>query len=110
MKPAIKNDGTHACVGIVVLVAIFMVLFTAVLPGQELPNAPQAAVKHQIPPVQKERSLLAKPDNPALGSADWFRERGLLKLARFMPVLTHIHCDLSYDKPKDAAHDSRRSK
>ena len=76
MKPTIKNDCPIAYVGMVVLVAIFMLLFTAVMDGQELPNAPQAAVKQQIPPVHKERSLLAKAVNPLLGSADWFRERG----------------------------------
>lgn len=47
MKPTIKDDCTHAYVGIVVLVAIFMGLFMAVMHGQALPNLPQATVKHQ---------------------------------------------------------------
>jgi hypothetical protein len=110
MKSTIKDDCTYAYVSIVVLVAIFMVLFTAVMRGQELPNAPQPAAKHQIPPAHKERSLLAKPVNPLLGSADWFREHGLFKLARFMPALTHIDWNLSYDKPKEADHGSRKSR
>lgn len=100
MKPTIKNDCTHAYVGMVVLVAIFMLLFIAVMHGQELPDAPQAVIKHQIPPVPKQMPLLGKPVNPVLGSADWFRERGYFKLARIMPVLLHIHLKLSYDKPK----------
>ena len=58
MKPTIKNDRAHAYVGIVVLVAIFMGLFIAVMHGQELPNAPQAAVKHQTPPLHKQEPLL----------------------------------------------------
>jgi hypothetical protein len=110
MKPTIKNDCTHAYAGIVVLVAIFMVLFTTVMHGQELPNAPQAAVKHQIPPVDKQRPPLAKPGNPDLGSADWFRERGYFKLARFIPVLTHIDWNLSYGKPEKAGHSYHISK
>jgi hypothetical protein len=110
MKPAIKNDCTHAYVGRVVLAAIFMVLFIVVMHGQELPNAPQAAVKHQTPPLHKQEPLLAKLGTPILGSADWFRERGLFKLARFMPVLTHIDWNVSYDKPKEVDRGSRKSR
>jgi hypothetical protein len=100
MKPTIKEARTIAYVGMVVLVVIFMLLFTAVTHGQELPTAPQAAVQRQIPPVHQQTPLLAKPVNPIPGSADWFRERGYFKLARIMPVLLHIHLKLSYDKPK----------
>ena len=100
MKPPIKDDRTHAYVGMVVLVAIFMGLFIAVMHGQDLPNAPQAAVRHQTLHAHKQEPLLAKLGKPVLGSADWFRERGLFKLARFMPVLTHIDWNVSYDKPK----------
>ena len=110
MKPTIKDDCTHAYAGIVVLVAIFTVLFIAVMHGQELPNAPQAADKHQTPPVHKQRPLLAKPGNPDLGSADWFREREDFKLARVIPLLTHIDWNLSFGKPKEAGHVSRRSR
>jgi hypothetical protein len=110
MKPTIRDGCTHAYVGIAVLVSIFMVLFTAVMHGQDLPNAPQVVVKHQIPPVNKQRLLLAKAGHPDLGSADWFRERGHFKLARFMPVLTHIDWDLSYDKPREAGRGSRKSR
>jgi hypothetical protein len=110
MKPAIKDDRAHAFVGIVVLVAIFMVLFTAVMHGQDLPNAPQVAVKHQIPSVNKQRSLLAKPGNPDLGSADWFRERGYFRLARFIPLLKHIDLHFGNDKSKEASHGSRKSR
>lgn len=78
MKPTITEDGTHAYLDRLVPMAILMVLFTPVMHGQELPNAPQPAVKHQTPPVRKERSPLATPRNPDLGSADWFRERGIL--------------------------------
>ena len=67
-----------------------------------MPDAPQATVKHQTPPLHEQEPLLAKLGNPVLGSADWFRERGLFKLARFMPVLTHIDWNVSYDKPKGA--------
>jgi hypothetical protein len=110
MKPTIKDARTIAYVGMVVLVAIFMLLFTAVTHGQELPNAPQAVVKQQIPPVHKQRPQLAKAVGPLLGSADWFREHGLFKLARIMPVLTHIDLNPSYDKPKDADHGIRKSR
>ena len=110
MKPAIKGDCTVAYMGMVVLVAIFMLLFTAVMDGQELPNAPQAAVKHQIPPVHKQMPLLAKAVNPLLGSADWFRGRGLFKLSKFVPLLTHIDWNPSYDKPKETDHGSRKSR
>lgn len=110
MKPTIKDDCSHAYAGIVVLVAVFMVLFIAVMHGQELANAPQAAVKHHTPPVHKQRPLLTKPGNPEIGSADWFRERGYFKLARFIPVLTHIDWGLSYDKPKETSHGNRKSR
>ncbi len=53
MKQAIKEDRTLAYMVMLVLVAIFMLLFTAGMNGQELPNAPQAAIKQQIPPVHK---------------------------------------------------------
>jgi hypothetical protein len=102
VKPTIKNDCTHAYVGMAVLVGIFMLLFIAVMHGQQLPDAPQAVIKHQIPPVHQQTPLLAKPVNPIPGSAEWFRERGYFKLARIMPVLLHIHLKLSYDKPKRA--------
>ena len=106
MKPTLKNGHSHASVGIVVLMALFMVPFTAVMQGQELPNAPQASVKLQIPPMHKQRPLLEKAVNPVLGSADWFRERGYFKLARFMPALRHIDLNFGYDKPKEAGHGS----
>ena len=61
MKSIIKADRTHAYVGIAVLVAIFMGLFIAVMHGQDLPNAPQAAIKHHIPPVYQQWPQLAKP-------------------------------------------------
>lgn len=68
-----------------------MVLFVAaILHGQELPNAPQAAVKQQIPPLTKQGPLLAEPGNLYLGSADWFREREHFKLAKVIPLLAHI--------------------
>lgn len=38
MKTTIKDDCTHAYVVIVVPVALFMVPFTAVMQGQELPQ------------------------------------------------------------------------
>ena len=110
IKPTIKDDRMHAYVGIVALVAIFMGLFNAVMHGQELPNAPQVAVKHQTPPLHKQEPLLAKLGTPVLGSADWFREHGLFKLARFMPALTHIDWNLNYDKPKEADRGSRKSR
>ncbi len=110
MKPTIKEDRTHAYVGIVVLVAIFMGLFIAVMHGQDLPNAPQAVIKHQTPPVHKQESVLAKLGKPVLGSADWFRERGCFKLAKFIPALTHIDWNPSYDKPKEADHGSRKGR
>jgi hypothetical protein len=110
MKPTIKGDSTIAYMAIVVLVAIFMLLFTAVLHGQELPNAPQAAVKHQIPPLHKQMPPLVKAVNPLLGSGDWFRERGLFKLSKFVPVLTHIDWNPSYDKPKGDRPRGRKSR
>ena len=110
MKPAIKDDCTHAHVAIAVLITIFMVPFATLMHGQELPNAPQIAVKQQIPPVHKERPLLAKPGNLNLGSDDWFREHGYSKLSGIMSVLTHIDWGLNYNKLKDAGHGSRKSR
>ncbi|MGA7317932.1 MAG: hypothetical protein WBX22_28655 [Silvibacterium sp.] len=110
MKRTIKGDCTHAYAGRLVLLVIFMALFTAVMHGQELPTAPQIAVKHQTPPLHKLEPLLAKLGNPVLGSADWFRERGLFKLAKFMPFLTHIDLQPSYDKPKEPGRDSRKGR
>ena len=110
MKPPIKNDCAHAYVGMVVLVAIFMLLFIAVMHGQELPDAPQAVIKHQIPPVHTQTPLLAKPVNPVPGDADWFREHGNFTLARIIPVFKHIHWNLSYDKPKGARHGTRKAR
>ncbi len=110
MKRTIKGDCTHAYAGRLVLLVIFMALFTAVMHGQELPTAPQIAVKHQSPPLHKQEPLLAKLSNPVLGSAGWFRERGLFKLAKFIPVLTHIDWNPSYDKPKEPGRGSRKAR
>ena len=112
MKPTAKEEGTHAYVARVVLVTICMVLFTAVMHGQQLPNAPQpqAAVRHQTPPLHYRGPQLARPGNPGLGSADWFRERGYFKLSRFMPVLRHIGWHSSCDKPKETGRGSRKSR
>lgn len=110
LPPTTKSDCTHAYWGTVVLVAIFMLPFTAVMHGQELPNAPQATVRQQLPPVHKQRPLQAKPGNPDLGSADWLRERGYFTLAKFMPVLTHIDWGLSYGRPKETGRCSRKSR
>jgi hypothetical protein len=111
MKHTIKDDCTHAYVGIALLVTIFMVLFVAsILHGQELPNAPQAAVKQQIPPVHKQGPQLAKPGNLTLGSADWFREREHFELAKVIPLLTHIDWNLSYGKPGEAGHGNRKNR
>jgi hypothetical protein len=120
MKHTMKADCTHAYVGIALLLTIFMVLFVAVMPGQELPNAPQAAVIQKIPPVHKQSPLLAKfhkqspllakPGSPDLGSADWFREREHFKLARVIPLLTHIDWNLSFGKPNEAGHGSGKSR
>jgi hypothetical protein len=110
MKHTVKEDCTHAYVGIAILVTIFMVPFVAVMHGQELPNAPQSAVKQQIPPVHKQGPLLAKPGNLGLGSADWFREREHFKLAKIIPLLTHIDWKLSFGKPKEAVRGNRKSR
>jgi hypothetical protein len=111
MKHTIKDDCTHAYVGIALLVTIFMVLFVAaILHGQELPNAPQAAVKQQIPPVHKQGPPLAMPGNLYLGSADWFRERQHFKLAKVIPLLSHIDWNLSFGKPKEADHGDRKGR
>jgi hypothetical protein len=111
MKHTIKDDCTHAYLAIALLVTIFMVLFVAtILPGQELPNAPQAAVKQQIPPVHKQGPLLAKPGNLPLGSADWFREREHFKLAKIIPLFTHIDWNLSFRRPKEVGHGSSKSR
>jgi hypothetical protein len=75
-----------------------------------IPNAPQAVVKQQIPSVHKQGPLSAKPGNPYLGSADWFREREHFKLARVIPLLPHIDWKLSFDKPKGTGHGSRHSR
>jgi hypothetical protein len=109
MKHTIEHDCTHAYVGKALLVTIFMVLFVVAIHGQELPNAPQAAVKQQIP-VHKQGPLLAKPGNPYLGSADWFREREHFKLAKVIPLLTHIDWNLSFGKPMEAGHGNRKSR
>ena len=110
LPPTIKGDCTRAYWGTVVLAAIFMLLFTTIMQGQELPNAPQATIKQQLPPEHKQRPLWAKSGNPDLGSADWFRERGYFTLAKFMPMLTHIGWGLSYGKPKETGHGSRKSR
>ena len=110
MKHSIKDDCTHAYVGIALQVTMFMVLFVAAIHGQELPNAPRAAVKQQIPPVHKQGPLLAKPGDLYLGSADWFREREHFKLAKVIPLLTHIDWNLSFGKPKEAGHGNRKSR
>jgi hypothetical protein len=106
MKHTIRDGCTHAYVRIALLLAIFTAPFVGAMHGQGLPNAPQAAVKQQIPPVHKQSQLLAKPGDLYIGSADWFRERGHFKLARVIPALTHIDIDwyLSFGKPKEAGH------
>lgn len=108
MSRTIKDDCTHAYVGIALLVTIFMVLFIAAMHGQGLPNAPQPAVKQQIPPVHQQSPPLAKPGGQNLGSADWFREREHFKLATVLPLLTHINVHLSFGEPKEAGHSSRK--
>ena len=110
MKHTIRDGCTHAYVRIALLLAIFTAPFVGAMHGQELPNAPQAAVRHQTPPAHKQRLLLPKLGNPDLGSADWFRELGYFRLAKFIPVLTHIDWGLSYDKPKETGHGSRKGR
>jgi hypothetical protein len=110
MKHTIKDDCTHAHVSIAILATIFMMVFVVAMRGQELPNAPHAAVKQQIPPVHGQSQLLTKPGNLYLGSADWFRERGAFKLARVIPRLTHIDWHFSFGKPKEAGHGSRKTR
>jgi hypothetical protein len=110
MKRNLKDDCTYAYVGMALLVTVFMVLFVTAMHGQELPNAPQAVVKQQIPPVHKQGPMLAKPGNLYLGSADWFREREHFKLARVIPLLTHIDWNLSFSKPKEAGHNNSKSR
>jgi hypothetical protein len=110
MKRTFKDACTHAYVGIALVATIFMVLFVSAMHGQELPNAPRAAVKQQIPPVHNQGPLLAKPSSLYLGSADWFREREHFKLARIIPLLTHIDWKLSFGKPKEAGHGSRKNR
>jgi hypothetical protein len=61
MKHLIKDYCTRAYVGIALPVTIFMMPPLAALHGQELPNAPQAAVKRQISSMHKQGPLLAKP-------------------------------------------------
>jgi hypothetical protein len=107
LRPIVKVDCTHAYAGLLVLVAIFMALFTAAMQGQELPNAPQAAAKQQKPPAA-HRPLPVKSSDPDLGSADWFRDRGHFKMARFVPVFRHIDWDISYGKPKETGHGCRK--
>ena len=108
MRHTIKDECTHAYVGIALLVTIFMVLFIAAMHGQGLPNAPQGAVKQQNPPAHKQSPPLAKPGNLNLGSADWFRERDHFKLATVIPLLTHINVHLSFGEPKEPSHGSRK--
>jgi hypothetical protein len=110
MKHIITGDRTYAYGGIAMLVTIFMMVFVAAMPGQELPNAPQAAVRQQNSPVHKQSQLLAQPGKRYLGSADWFRERDDFKLARVIPLLTHIDWHFSFGKPKEAGHGSRKSR
>jgi hypothetical protein len=110
MKHTNNDDWTHAYVGMALLVTIFMVLFVATMHGQELPNAPHAAVIYQIPPVHKQDPLLAKPGNLHLGSADWFREREHFKLARVIPLFTHMDWHLSFGNSKEAGHGNRKSR
>jgi hypothetical protein len=110
MKHIIKCDWTHAYVGIALLATMFMALFISDVHGQELPNAPQVAAKQQIPPVRKQGPLLAKAGNLYIGSADWFREREHFKLARIIPLFSHIDWNLSFGKPKEAGHGSHKSK
>jgi hypothetical protein len=106
----VKNDCTHAYVALTLLVAIFLVLFVTAMHGQELPNAPQAAVTHTILPVHKHSPLLEEPRTLELGSADWFRERNHFKLARIIPLLKQIDWHLSFDKPKEAGHGSHKNR
>ena len=103
MKQTIQGDCTH--LGMALMVTIFMLLFVAIMHGQELPNAPQPAVKQQIPLVHKKGPRLAKPGILYLGSPDWFREREHFKLARIIPLLTPIDWNLSFGKPREAGHD-----
>jgi hypothetical protein len=110
MKHTIRDDCTHAYVGITLMMTAIMVPFVGAIYGQELPNAPQATVKQQIPSVHKQGPLLAKPGNVYLGSADWFREREHFKLARVIPLLTHIDWKLSFGKPKEVGHGGRNSR
>jgi hypothetical protein len=110
MTHIIKGDCRHACVGIALLATIFMALFIPAVHGQELPNAPQVAAKQRIPPVRKQSPPLAKPGDLYLGSADWFREREHFKLARIMPLFTHIDWNLSFGKPKEEGHGGHKRK
>jgi hypothetical protein len=110
MKHTVKDDCTRADVGIALLVTIFIGLFAAPMHGQEQPHTPQAVVKQQIPPMRKQGPLLAKPGSLGLGSPDWFREREHFKLARVIPLLTHIDWNLSFSKPKETGHGGRRSR
>jgi hypothetical protein len=110
LHPRIKADCSHAYISLLVVVAIFMALFTAAMHGQELPSAPQAAVRQQETHAHKPRLLPARPGKPDLGSAEWFRGRGHFRMARFMPVLTHIDWDISYGKSKDTSHSSHKSR
>jgi hypothetical protein len=107
MKHTIKDDCAHAYVAIALLLAIFVVLFVADLHGQELPNAPQAVVRQQIPPVHKQGPLPIKPGGLCPGSADGFREPEHFRLPRVILLFTHIDWNLSFGKPKEAGHFSR---
>jgi hypothetical protein len=129
MEHTIRDGCTHAYVGIALLLAIFTAPFVGAMHGQELPNAPQAAVKQQIPPVHKPGQLLARgswlaqgrplahgprltqPGNLDPGSADWFRERvKILSWRGLFRLLTHIDWYLSFGKPKEAGYGNRKSR
>jgi hypothetical protein len=115
MRHIFKNDCTFAYVALSLLVAIFLVLFVAAMHGQELPNAPQPAVKQRISPEHKHSPHAEKPrnldtHNLELGSADWFRERNHFKLARVMPLFKAIDWHLSFGKPMEAGHGSHSSR
>jgi hypothetical protein len=110
MKQTIEVNGAYAYMVLALMVTLFMLLFVDVVDGQELPNAPQAAVKQQIPSAHRQGPPLVKPGNLYLGSADWFREREHFKLARIIPLLTHMDWNLSFGKPKQACHGIRKSR
>lgn len=107
LRTTIKTSHTHAYACLLILLAIYMWLFTVAMHGQELPNAQPAVVAPQDLRIHKPQPR-PRPIKPDLGSADWFRERGHFKLARFMPVLTHIDWDISYGKSKDTGRSSHK--